>query len=275
MANKLDFPSPAELNQTYTENGITWVFDGVAWVDSGPAAGPAYVYSSDTPPSAPEDGDLWFDTSIGSCYVYYTDDDSSQWVVVSAAGAQGPTGPEGPEGPTGPTGPEGPEGPTGETGPEGPEGPSGVDGAGVEVMGSVATATSLDPSYSGSVGDMFIAQDTGNGHVWNGSAWDDVGPIQGPVGPAGPQGEQGIQGDAGTNGTNGTDGIQGPEGPEGPVGPVGPAGPEGPEGPEGPQGPQGTQGSYAYTVSGTVLTIDNDTNADYNVLGSVLYITTS
>ena len=36
--------------------------------------------ASDTPPSNPDEGDLWFDTSDLNLYVYYTDNDSSQWV---------------------------------------------------------------------------------------------------------------------------------------------------------------------------------------------------
>ena len=247
MANKLDFPSPAELNETYTENGITWVFDGVAWVDSGAPRGPAYVYSSDTSPSSPEEGDLWFDTSRGSCYVYYIDEDSSQWVVVSAAGAQGPTGPTGP------------------SGADGADGADGVDGAGVEVMGSVATASSLDPAYAGSIGDMFIAQDTGNGHVWDGANWDDVGGIQGPAGPAGPEGPQGIQGPAGADGSNGVDGADGSDGAQGP---------EGPQGPAGADGADGADGGFTYTLSGTILTITNETSAVYVVNGTQLTITT-
>jgi hypothetical protein len=35
---------------------------------------------SDTPPSAPVNGDAWFDTTEGTTYIYYNDGDSAQWV---------------------------------------------------------------------------------------------------------------------------------------------------------------------------------------------------
>ena len=44
------------------------------------------AYIGDTPPGGPSDGDLWFDSSLGELRVYYTDNDSSQWVSVNNAG---------------------------------------------------------------------------------------------------------------------------------------------------------------------------------------------
>ena len=38
------------------------------------------VYVSDTPPSSPSLGTLWYDSSVGDCSVYYYDGDSYQWV---------------------------------------------------------------------------------------------------------------------------------------------------------------------------------------------------
>lgn len=78
----------------------------------------------------------------------------------------------------------------------GPAGPAGEAGQGIRIAGTVATSADLEFPYSGSSGDMFIAQDTGNGHVWNeliqlsddlfsGNTWTDIGPIRGPAGPAG------------------------------------------------------------------------------------------
>jgi phage baseplate assembly protein gpV len=46
----------------------------------------APVPTSDNPPSSPSDGQLWWDSSEGNLYVYYTDGDSAQWV--SAASVQ-------------------------------------------------------------------------------------------------------------------------------------------------------------------------------------------
>lgn len=39
---------------------------------------------SDTAPSSPDDGDLWFNSSLGQLYTYYLDGSSGQWVSVSS-----------------------------------------------------------------------------------------------------------------------------------------------------------------------------------------------
>ena len=74
--------------------------DGTAnqWVQSNPTGsggggggGGASVSTSDTAPSSPSDGDLWYNTSTSGLFVYYQDADSSQWVeVVGSAGASTP-----------------------------------------------------------------------------------------------------------------------------------------------------------------------------------------
>jgi len=66
----------------------------------GPAGGEIFI--SETAPTSPERGDLWFDSLNGKTYFYYEDADSSQWVEVATAGLQGPAGPTGPTGSTGP-----------------------------------------------------------------------------------------------------------------------------------------------------------------------------
>jgi len=64
---------------------------------TGPT-GPQGSYTvSDTAPSSPSVGDVWFDTTVGNTFVYY----DSYWIEV--AGAQGPTGATGATGPTGPS----------------------------------------------------------------------------------------------------------------------------------------------------------------------------
>lgn len=42
---------------------------------------------SDTTPTSPAVGDLWFNTSNGYTYLYYNDGSSSQWVSISTSGA--------------------------------------------------------------------------------------------------------------------------------------------------------------------------------------------
>ncbi len=44
---------------------------------------------SDTAPSSPRNGDLWFDSTTGKLYMRYEDGSSNQWVSLSVAGATG------------------------------------------------------------------------------------------------------------------------------------------------------------------------------------------
>ena len=87
--------------------------------------------------------------------------------------------------------------------------------------------------------DLWIASDTLDGWVYNGSVWINIGPLQGPQGVQGIQGPQGIQG---IQGEVGPQGIQGEVGRQGPIGETGPQGIQGPQGEQGIQGIQGEQG---------------------------------
>lgn len=53
------------------------------------AGGGSSVTVSETAPASPQNGDQWFNSTIGSLNIYYSDDDTSQWVTVS--GPAGPT----------------------------------------------------------------------------------------------------------------------------------------------------------------------------------------
>jgi hypothetical protein len=191
---------------------------------------------------------------------------------VGPQGAPGPTGPQGPQGsagvpgssgPIGPAGATGIQGPTGPAGPAGQTGPAGAAGSSVAIKGQVATSANL-PTTGNTVGDGYIATDTGHLWTWTGAAWTDSGLIRGPAGPigptglAGPTGPQGGVGPAGAVGTTGSPGPQGATGLQGPVGaagatgaqgPIGPAGSAGSAGPTGIQGPAGPTGA-ASTVPG-------------------------
>lgn len=194
-------------------------------------------------------------------------------------GEQGPPGPEGPAGPQGPVGPQGPAGPAGaqgEVGPQGPQGPAGVQGpkgdpgepgadgatgaagpqgpvgpegpqgepgTGVSILGSLPDPADLPAT--GQPGDAYLI--AGDLWVWTGTAWDNVGTIQGPQGPQGPTGPAGEQGPQGPVGPAGDTGPQGPAGPEGPQGVAGADGATGPQGEVGPQGPQGVAGPAGET----------------------------
>ena len=175
------------------------------------------------------------------------------------SGPQGPEGPQGLPGETGSAGEAGQQGvpgepgPKGDIGPQGPEGPQGIQGdagSGVVIKG---TMTTYPPDSAPNTGDMWIVGDTappgsppdtepGDGIVWTGTEWVNVGPIRGPVGPQGVQGPSGVDGPQGPAGSQGEPGVAGPQGPQGLVGPEGPAGPQGLQGDTGPQGLQGESG---------------------------------
>ena len=60
--------------------------DSSQWVDASPplaATGGATVTTSDSAPSSPSDGDLWWKSDEGRLKVYYQDADSIQWVDAS------------------------------------------------------------------------------------------------------------------------------------------------------------------------------------------------
>ena len=66
---------------------------GEQWVDASPplaATGGATVTTSDSAPSSPNDGDLWWKSDEGRLKVYYQDTDSSQWVDTSPPASSGP-----------------------------------------------------------------------------------------------------------------------------------------------------------------------------------------
>jgi hypothetical protein len=99
-------------------------------------------------------------------------------------------------------------------GPQGPQGEPGKDGSGVTIQG---TATTWPPAASPAQGDMYLLGDPvpagapagsqpGDGVVWTGTAWQNVGSIRGP---------KGDKGDAGTDGSPGVDGAPGAPGADG------------------------------------------------------------
>lgn len=63
-------------------------------------------------------------------------------------------------------------------------GEKGADGTSVTILGSYNTLAELQAAHpTGSLGDAYMV--SGDLYVWNGSAWGDVGQIQGPQGPQG------------------------------------------------------------------------------------------
>lgn len=69
----------------------------------------------------------------------------------------------------------------------GTDGAAGADGTSVTILGSYNTLAELQAAHpTGSLGDSYIV--AGDLYVWDGSAWSNVGAIQGPQGPAGADG---------------------------------------------------------------------------------------
>ena len=85
----------AHLNTGTASSGevLSWTGSDYDWVAQSGGGGGASVTVSDSAPSSPSAGDLWFNSSAGGLFVYYNDGDSSQWVeVVGKTGATGPSG---------------------------------------------------------------------------------------------------------------------------------------------------------------------------------------
>lgn len=74
-----------------------------------------------------------------------------------------------------------PRGDTGAQGPEGPQGPIGETGAGLQVAGTVSTASNL-PTTGNFNGRAYVATDTGLLHIWGTSGWSEGLQFQGPPG---------------------------------------------------------------------------------------------
>ena len=73
---------------------------------------------------------------------------------------------------------------------QGRDGTDGSDGTSVTILGSYASAAALNAAHpTGSTGDSYIV--SGDLYVWDGSAWTNVGTVQGPQGPAGADGQDG------------------------------------------------------------------------------------
>lgn len=93
--------------------------------------------------------------------------------------------------------------PGGTDGAQGPQGPQGDMGPGVQILGKLDSTSDL-PS-TGELGQGYLI----DGHFWGwtGSAYEDLGVIQGPQGEQGPEGPQGIRGIQGIQGVKGDQGT--------------------------------------------------------------------
>lgn len=87
----------------------------------------------------------------------------------------------------------------------GDDGDKGEDGTSVILKGSVNTVGDL-PS-SADLGDLYVVTATSDGYVWNGSNWDNVGPIRGPQGAPGQNGQSAYIHYAYATNSTGTEGF--------------------------------------------------------------------
>ena len=65
---------------------LTRTAGGINWQAASGGGGGASVAISETPPSNPNNGDLWVDSETIEAYVYYNDGNTSQWAGLSAVG---------------------------------------------------------------------------------------------------------------------------------------------------------------------------------------------
>ena len=144
----LNFPDSP--NNGDTHQGFTYNSAKSKWSKVGGSGGSS-VTVSDSAPSSPNDGDMWYNSLDLNLYVYYNDGSSNQWVQsapqqVGADGADGATGPQGPAGSDGTSG-----------------------GAGVATiytnMAALIAATGM------SSGDQALVTANNNLYIYNGSGW--------------------------------------------------------------------------------------------------------
>jgi hypothetical protein len=142
-------PSPTD-GQVLSWNNTNSRWEA-ATVEGGGGTTGASITASDTPPSSPSAGDLWFNTSDMSLSVYYQDADSSQWVITS-----------------------------------GPQGAAGV--AGADGQDTTVTASSTAPSNP-EQGDLWFNTTDSSMYFYDSGQWVAISGPTGPEGPEGPAGE--------------------------------------------------------------------------------------
>ena len=234
-SNYVGFTAPAIVssNVIWTLPGVdgttgqALLTDGTGqlyWGDAGTGSGTS-VTVGNTPPSSPNNGDMWWNNEEGQLKVYYTDGSSGQWVDAS-------TGQKGDVGYTGSQGPAG-----GYTGSQGDIGYTGSQG---------------DIGYTGSIGDLGYTGSQGDiGYTGSIGITGYTGSI-GDLGYTGSQGDIGYTGSAGADGYTGSQGIVGYTGSIGIIGYTGSVGYTGSIGDIGYTGSVGTVPSNltsGYTIT--------------------------
>ena len=100
----ISLPDNPTDGQTVQIGTIIYTYDATVGVWNsnsavGPTLTPATVTTSDTAPSNPSNGDMWFDSSVGKTFIWYDDGTSTQWVQMNpntSGGGSSDTGGESP-----------------------------------------------------------------------------------------------------------------------------------------------------------------------------------
>jgi hypothetical protein len=71
-------------------NASVGKFIGTSYVPGG--GGNVAIAITSTAPSSPIEGNLWYDIEIGRAFLYYTDEDGSQWVDIAPSGTSSVSG---------------------------------------------------------------------------------------------------------------------------------------------------------------------------------------
>ena len=90
-----NFPNSPSNGDTHTFGGATYTYNSTrgAWLGpSSGGSGGASVTVSETAPTSPSEGDLWFDPSVLKTFVYYNDGTTNQWVQNNPTGGGGSGG---------------------------------------------------------------------------------------------------------------------------------------------------------------------------------------
>ena len=130
----LNFPNSPTVNQEYTLNNITWIWDGTVWNIDAPIPEPGPAGPAGTPglngTSVVLKGSVDYANDLdlipvpvqGDLYIVLADLDGYVWSGTEWQNIGPIQGPPGEQGPTGPTGPQGIQGIQGLQGPAGPSG---------------------------------------------------------------------------------------------------------------------------------------------------------
>ncbi len=89
----VNFPDSPVNGDSFSVNDTTYVYNATAGYWDITSTVQASASTGTNAPSNPSSGDLWFDPSSLTTYIYYSDGNSSQWIPANSVGARGAPGP--------------------------------------------------------------------------------------------------------------------------------------------------------------------------------------